>query len=257
MTDPVLHLHEAVRAALLTQAAYGKTPYPDSPPGTQFTMIDGMELHPPVDVQCLIVREPAAIWFAFRGTDDARKFLSDADIRFHDIGEGLKVHAGAWRLLDAIWPMLVHYVLLYDALPVFTTGHSLGGMLARLFTLRLARERNINVEKSWTFGEGRTLNRAAAAFYNRLDIPTWRIVHASDVVPRVPWRLGLFRHVGRFCYIAPNGDIEFDQPWWYRAVPDFFHFLHDLTRRKNALIGDHGIAEYLQEVTTARIQMEE
>jgi hypothetical protein len=223
-------------------------------------MIDGMKLDPLIDVQCVVIREPDKLWVSFRGTDDTRKFLSDADIRFHDIGDGMKVHAGAWRLLDAIWRPLAEIALQYHAapkLPVFTTGHSLGGMLARLFTLRLARERNIKVAKSWSFGEGRTFNAAAAAFYNRVDIPTWRFVHASDVVPRVPWRLGLYRHVGRFCYIAPNGDIEFDQPWWYRAVPDFFHFLHDLARRKDALIGDHGIAEYLQELTTARIQMEE
>jgi hypothetical protein len=219
-------------------------------------MIDGMELDPAVDVQVLVVREPDKLWIVPRGTDDMRKMVSDANVAFHDIGNGLKVHAGAWRLLDALWPSLVLEAE-RTTLPIFTSGHSLGGMLTRKFTLRLARERNIKVAKSWTFGEGRTLNRAAAAYYNTLNIPTWRFVHASDVVPRVPWRLGLYRHVGRFCYIAPNGDVEFDQPWWYRAVPDFFHFLHDLARRKDALIGDHGIAEYLQEVTTARIQMEE
>jgi len=261
VTDPVLHLHEAVRAALLSQCAYGTVPYPPSPPGTQFTMIDGMKLDPAVDVQCLIVREPDKLWVAFRGTDDARKFLSDADIRFHDIGDGLKVHAGAWRLLDALWLPLMrcaehHVDDVSPSLPIFTTGHSLGGMLARLFTLRLARERNIKVAKSWTFGEPRSLNRLAAAFYNRLDIPTWRFVHCTDVVPRVPWRLGRYVHVGRFVYIAPNGDFEFDQPWTYRILPDIFHFFKELCRRKDSLIDDHGGAEYLQEVTTARIQME-
>lgn len=255
MTDPgSLSISAAIRAALLSQAAYGKTAYPDSPTGTTFMMVDGMTLDPPADVQALVIREPDRLTFAFRGTDDARKFLSDADIRFHDIGGALKVHMGAWRLLGAIWGAL-SLEAERTMLPIYTTGHSLGGMLARLFTLRLARERNIKVAQSMTFGEARTLNRAARDFYNGLNIPTWRFVDAADIVTRVPWRFGLYQHVGRSCFIDRWGQITFDEDWDAHLLSDAVEIVRGWCRRENAPIYDHGIRRYIDALTHYRLQI--
>ena len=245
MTPATLSISAALRAAVISQAAYGIVPYVPASPGDRAMMVDGMKQRLPVDVQCLVCRESDRLIVVFRGTDDRRKFLSDADILFHDIGDGMKVHAGAWRLLDAIWPTLLFNVQRNAHLPVYVDGHSLGGMLARLFCLRLARDAKIIAAGSITFGEPRSLNAAAARYYESLGIPTQRWVDASDIVPRLPLTIGSRRHVGDCCYIYPDGSIALDQPWWYRVLPDLMHIGNELIYQENAPIGDHGIQIYI------------
>ena len=251
MSDPgKLSINDAIHFALLSQAAYGKIIVPVRDPASKFFMVD---MTPAADCQCLIVLDSDRITFAFRGTDDFRKMLADANVMFHDLGNGLKVHAGAWKLLDALWPRLS--IEADTHLPIYTTGHSLGGMLARLFTLRLAREKNIKVSESMTFGEARTLNKGAADFYNRLNIPTYRLVDAADIVTRVPWRLGLYKHVGRSCFIDQTGQITFDEPWYAHILTDAVEVVQEAFRRENAPIYDHGIVRYINALTTYRLQI--
>ena len=65
-------------------------------------------------------------------------------------------------------------------LPLFITGHSLGGALALLATKLVAR----NVDGAcYTFGAPRVGNYE---YFRFIKTPVFRIVNSSDIVPRVP-----------------------------------------------------------------------
>ena len=67
-----------------------------------------------------------------------------------------------------------------DPLPLFITGHSLGGALALLATRIVAPDVN---GACYTFGSPRVANYE---YFANVKTPVFRIVNSSDIVPRVP-----------------------------------------------------------------------
>ena len=141
-----------------------------------------------------VAGEPPYLVLAFRGTE---KKISDwlTDARCVPTIEGeSKVHTG---FLDAFTKekdsegrtarQVVEQVLSGpDAkeggqpLPLFITGHSLGGALALLATKLVAPD---VTGACYTFGAPRVANYE---YFRLLKTPVYRIVNSSDIVPRVP-----------------------------------------------------------------------
>ena len=67
-----------------------------------------------------------------------------------------------------------------EALPLFITGHSLGGALALLATKLVAPD---VTGACYTFGAPRVANYE---YFRWMKTPVYRVVNSSDVVPRVP-----------------------------------------------------------------------
>ena len=67
-----------------------------------------------------------------------------------------------------------------EPLPLFITGHSLGGALALLTTRLVAPDVN---GACYTFGAPRIANYE---YFERIKTPVYRVVNSSDIVPRVP-----------------------------------------------------------------------
>eukprot|EP00698_Gefionella_okellyi_P002877 TRINITY_DN12741_c0_g1_i1.p1 TRINITY_DN12741_c0_g1~~TRINITY_DN12741_c0_g1_i1.p1 ORF type:complete len:277 (-),score=21.56 TRINITY_DN12741_c0_g1_i1:91-921(-) len=75
------------------------------------------------------------------------------------------------------------------------TGHSLGAAIATLAVADANSPlRDLDIEV-YTFGSPRVGNQVFATYYNGLDIPTWRMVHANDMIPHLPPTLIWFWHV--------------------------------------------------------------
>jgi hypothetical protein len=140
--------------------------------------------------------EPPYVVIAFRGTEKQKvsDWLTDARAVPTQV-DSAKVHSGFWKALtrdsgndqktvhDRIAAILESDAARDrdgNALPVFITGHSLGGALALLATRNLAS--NIN-GACYTFGAPRV---ASYEFFETLKTPVYRVVNSSDVVPRVP-----------------------------------------------------------------------
>ena len=77
-----------------------------------------------------------------------------------------------------------------EPLPLFITGHSLGGALALLATKLQAP--NIN-GACYTFGAPRLANYK---YFENVKTPVYRVVNSSDIVPRVPPGAGMILLVG-------------------------------------------------------------
>ena len=77
-----------------------------------------------------------------------------------------------------------------NRLPLFITGHSLGGALALLATRLVAP----NVDGScYTFGAPRIGNYE---YFRFIKTPVYRIVNSTDIVPRVPPGAGMIALIG-------------------------------------------------------------
>ena len=150
--------------------------------------------------------EPSYIVLAFRGTEkNISDWLTDARA-FPTIGDGgTRVHSGFLEAFDKninedgkTVKELVKEILnrqeakdtYGNSLPLFITGHSLGGALALLATKLVAP--NVN-GACYTFGAPRVANYE---YFRRIKTPVYRVVNSSDIVPRVPPGAGMQVFVG-------------------------------------------------------------
>ena len=162
-----------------------------------FSLVDVIAIRETQGFVCkrTIAGEPPYLVLAFRGTE---KKISDwlTDLRCVPTVEGkTKVHTG---FLDAFTKNVdadgksveeaVRDILARpeakdeqgNPLPLFVTGHSLGGALALLATRLIASD---VTGACYTFGAPRIGNYE---FFRFIKTPVYRVVNSSDVVPRVP-----------------------------------------------------------------------
>jgi triacylglycerol lipase len=139
--------------------------------------------------------EPSYVVVAFRGTEKKiSDWLTDADAT-PVVVDATKVHGGFQKAFQVktndsakTAQDLVREIMDSDhtkgadgsRLPLFITGHSLGGALALLATRNVAP--NVN-GACYTFGAPRVANYE---YFKDVKTPIYRVVNSSDVVPRVP-----------------------------------------------------------------------
>ncbi len=209
----------------------------------------------------------------FRGTTDLRNWLTDLDARMVNWELGIenfkiqnskfRIHEGFSRALRTVWPEIVDTLgkLAPGRRNIYFTGHSLGGALAMLACARWQEMQSAEcrVQNSavptlhsplsvwlYTFGQPRVGNAAWARWYDaRLGSRSFRVVHAEDIVPRVPWLLGAYRHAGTEIFFDALGKAHQDWPWWKKAPSDAAGLWRQWRRGKLALLGDHHVRTYV------------
>ncbi len=131
---------------------------------------------------------------AFRGTETIGNALTDVKTALirHGLFPGL-VHLGFAYAADAVYPTVrVLVTALGRGLPIWVTGHSLGGAMATLVAHRLSVE-GFPVRAVYTYGSPRPGDRN---FRDAYRLPNYRFVNDNDLVPHLPLRW-CYRHVGQ------------------------------------------------------------
>ena len=152
-----------------------------------------------------VPNEPPYLVLAFRGTEKkVSDWLTDARCVPTVVGKA-KVHTGFMeaftknkdtrgKTVKEVVEGILQCPEAQDEnqkpLPLFITGHSLGGALALLTTKLVASDVN---GACYTFGGPRIANYE---FFRRIKTPVYRIVNSSDIVPRVPPGAGMIILVG-------------------------------------------------------------
>jgi len=198
------------------------------------------------DTHVRITRHGSDLSVAFRGTADLRNWLTDLDCELTRVGS-CRVHRGFYAAMKAVEPDLTASLAPAQDARLWVTGHSLGGALAMLWALRAAQS-GYDIAGVYTFGQPRAGDAAFSRLYDsRLKIRTWRSVHAEDVVPRMPWLLGRYRHAGHEVFYpssTPSRPVV-DRPFWTRLRSDVGGLVRELRQGKLALLADHHVSRYL------------
>ena len=101
-----------------------------------------------------------------------------------------KVHQGFLDAFRSVRDQVDRYLPCAEGLPVFITGHSLGGALATLGAALLSGR---CLAACYTFGAPRVGNKG---FSGSLQTLVYRVVNPGDPVPHVPTPLRGYRHAG-------------------------------------------------------------
>lgn len=151
----------------------------------------------------------------FRGTDQARDWKGNLEIPRVEVGK-VKVHEGFWELFGSIRGKLIPDLNKLAGIPVYLTGHSLGGALATLSAYFLPREAALSAVRfraCYTVGAPRAGNRT---FARLMRTPVHRVVRYGDVVPEIP--LGVrYKHAGQLYYFDRKGKVQSSIPWYRRS----------------------------------------
>lgn len=144
-----------------------------------------------VDTQAFLAKrmkngQDPMLVLAFRGTEPKKPADIKADLHADpieiDTQAGQRVHTGFYEAFKAVEDIVKKELNQPDLqdVPLYITGHSLGGALAVIATHCLERD---SLAACYTFGAPRVGN---LAFGQSLKPPVYRIVNAADLVPRLP-----------------------------------------------------------------------
>jgi triacylglycerol lipase len=158
-----------------------------------------------------------------------------------------RVHSGFKQEVDDLWPILER-ALADNALPLWFSGHSLGGAMATICADRCKVSKiSSNPEGLFTYGSPRVGNRA---YVNYCRLVHFRWVNNNDIVTRVPPTWLGYHHGGQEMYIDCKGRVRMVEGW--RRVADRLRgFLHGLRRFNIDHFSDHSIEHYITHIHAA------
>ncbi|WP_455220615.1 lipase family protein [Kaarinaea lacus] len=169
---------------------------------SSFELLDIIDVGETQGFACkrVALNEPSYVVIAFRGTEKKLSdWLTDLNAKPTEV-DGAKVHTGFLEaftvntdkqnrtvkdIVDGIMSSPKAKDKRGNPLPLFITGHSLGGALALMATRLLADDSN---GACYTYGAPRI---GDYEYFKDLKTPVYRIVNSSDVVPRVPPGAGM------------------------------------------------------------------
>ena len=149
--------------------------------------------------------EPMLI-LALRGTEaELADIKADLKVDLITVSGEQKVHHGFYDAFNAVKSDIEDDLAKHRGVPIYVTGHSLGGALAILATKFLASD---SLGACYTFGGPRVGN---SLFADDIKTPIYRIVNAADGVPRVPpsWGVDVFLAVLKWLPLPMDAVIAF------------------------------------------------
>ncbi len=206
---------------------------------------------------CRLFWNDGTIVIAFRGTRESQDWrisnlkMFPICIKNCNTTSKIRVHRGFQSTLyyndkttnlssiDALLKHLNDLGLLANR-KIVITGHSLGGALATLFSVKIRAIMpdviDEQLEEIVLFGSPAVGLKKFKTFYNELNKKTIRIINGSDVVPFTPPLF--YHHVGRELWIRKN-NIKENKNWLPRL-------LYALKLPLKSFINDHGMKSYIE-----------
>ncbi|MBI3885953.1 MAG: lipase family protein [Opitutae bacterium] len=214
-----------------------------------FTLLEFLDVQ---GTQGFLAKAEGVAVLAFRGTEQKLEdFVTDAEFKLIP-GAALNVpghvHHGFARALTSVAGRLDALVTDLKARRVLlhVTGHSLGGALATLAALRVARLKEAcPIQTVHTFGSPRVGDETFVQAFDALfKGRSYRFVNDEDLVTRVPPRVGRYEHVGEIIFIDEAGRLQRDIGYWYRFLNFATNALGDLRQAIKTTVRDHSMKLY-------------
>lgn len=155
----------------------------------------------------------SSIYVVFRGTEDVRNWMADLDIfkteytSYPDcdcyVADGF--YGAEQLVISDIIDQVTQLKAKFPSYSVKVTGHSLGAALALLTAMDLL---NSGFDVSlYNFGQPRVGDDDFSAFV-KSKLQTWRVTHAADVVPHVPFTSFGYYHVCTEIFEDVDGNLK-------------------------------------------------
>jgi len=199
--------------------------------GFKLEEIFDVQIGAKIDTQAFLARvdlkegkeEPRSdfLVLAFRGTEPKRlaDIRTDLKARMVTVGgdsaEPARVHQGFLEAFMAVKDPINAILRANKELPVYVTGHSLGGALAVVATRYIA---NRSEGACYTFGSPRVCNDAFAA---QIFTPMYRVVNGSDGVAAVPPPGWVMKGLANVMRLTPLPKAVAD---WLEPFNDYRHY---------------------------------
>ena len=209
---------------------------------------------------CRLFWNDETLIIAFRGTRESADWkisnlkmfpvkLKNCDtnsrwIRVHRGFQGTLYHIDKTTKLNSFEAVLKHIndLDLFTNRKIVIIGHSLGGALATLFSVKLrAKTQNVvenQLQEIVLFGAPAVGLKNFKKFYNELNTKTTRIINGSDIVPFTPPLL--YHHIGQEFWIRKNL-IKENKNWILRL-------LYALKLPMKNFIDDHSMTSYIESI---------
>ena len=160
---------------------------------------------------------------AFRGTEKKIKdWRTDLRIELQAVeGKEGRIHAGFQSAYRAIADEVETTIQQHERVPLFITGHSLGGALAIVATRFLRAD---SLAACYTFGSPRVGDRELSRVFKT---PIYRVVNAADAVPRVPVGSGMWfvgKAIDWLTYILPRWHVLDDLRAYAEKITGYVHY---------------------------------
>lgn len=132
------------------------------------------------------------VYVIFRGTVSVEDWLKDFEFTqtpyMYTPAPHAQVETGFDQIYHGLHSTIIQTLngLTHAVAQVFVSGHSLGAALAVMAVPDICLNTKLRPVSAYTFAGPRVGNAHFAAFYNGLDVLTYRVVNTSDVVPSVP-----------------------------------------------------------------------
>lgn len=211
------------------------------------------------DTEGFLATDGRCALLVFRGTEPSKVHDWFTDLKIRQVkGPRGEVHRGFRDALDPAWSEIEAWLAKHAAkLPLFITGHSLGGALAVLATakrrLRAGGGTPLPVQALYTFGQPRVGDGEFVGALESDFKPRWfRYVNHNDVVPRVPLRTMGYADGGVVRWFDEDGDEQDDLGFWSKLIDRLKGRLKDLLRPGTDGMKDHSMARYLAHLATAK-----
>lgn len=152
------------------------------------------------DTEVLIDKQPDKIIIAFCGSESIVDWKQNIDFILRPFPQNrkCKVHSGFLECFLSVKNKInkILELIQNEKLPVFFTGHSLGGAIATLAAVDAKMSyQNLNIT-CVTFGSPKPGDKNFSLLYSSLGISTYRVVNSNDIVPSLPkWWQGNYYHV--------------------------------------------------------------
>lgn len=210
--------------------------------GGGFNWIDGFSSAKTDTQAFLVVKDDKSYAvLAFRGTEKSwRDIQTDILARRVRTPKG-KIHVGFQNAFESVEKEIKKSLALVKEIPLYITGHSLGGALATVATQNLEWDSRFTdqIAACYTFGSPRVGNDE---YDSSIKSMFYRIVNTTDIVTIVPLLLMGFVHVGDVRFLLRNkGEFR-------RSISTFRRLFYFLGAAVLGLfapwVEDHAILEY-------------
>lgn len=162
--------------------------------------------------------EEGMLVLAFRGTQPSIKdVLTDVKADLVSAPGGGRIHRGFLEAYQKIADQIEAALSSYKKLPLYITGHSLGGALALVATRYLGSD---STGATYTYGCPRV---ADDDFFLSIKTPVYRVVNAADAVTRLPFGYGLSILLTGLRLIPING-TRWISEWVRRKIVGYTHY---------------------------------